>query len=96
MWNEVWDAELGTGVQDLGWGLWAQLEFGDLAWENGDLGQGLEIEVRDCRLRMGIRSLVTKLWFAIPIEIVDGEEFKIMYEVWVRDCEWQLYIGARA
>ena len=43
---------------------------------------------------MGIRSLVTKLWFAIPIEIVDGEEFKIMYEVWVRDCEWQLYIGA--
>ena len=57
---------------------------------------GLEIAVRDCRLRMGIRSLVTKLWFAIPIEIVDGEEFKIMYEVWVRDCEWQLYIGARA
>ena len=43
MWNEVWDAELGTGVQDLGWGLWAQLEFGDLGWENGDLGQGLEI-----------------------------------------------------
>ena len=43
MWNEVWDAELGTGVQDLGWGLWAQLEFGYLAWENGDLGQGLEI-----------------------------------------------------
>ena len=45
---------------------------------------------------MGIRSLVTKLWFAIPIEIVDGEEFKIMYEVWVRDCEWLLYIRARA
>ena len=45
---------------------------------------------------MGIRSLVTNLWFAIPIEIVDGEEFKIMYEVWVRDCEWQLYIGAKA
>ena len=44
---------------------------------------------------MGIRSLVTKLWFAIPIEIVDGEEFKIMYEVWVRDCEWLLYIRAR-
>ena len=46
---------------------------------------------------MGIRSLVTKLWFAIPIEIVDGgEEFKIMYEVWVRDCECLLYIRARA
>ena len=47
-------------------------------------------------MRIGIRSLVTKLWFAIPIEIVDGEEFKIMYEVWVRDCECLLYIRARA
>ena len=48
---------------------------------------------------MGSRSLVTKLWLAMPIEIVDGDwrlEFKIMYEVWVGDCIRQLYIGARA
>ena len=43
--------------------------------------------------------MVTKLWLAMPIEIVDGDwrlEFKIMYEVWVGDFEWKLYIGARA
>ena len=31
------------------------------------------IGIGDCRLRMGIRSLVAKLWLAMAIEIVDGD-----------------------